>query len=250
MLHTILLIGLGILCLILTVIALVFGVIAFANNKTNKFIWLATFLTGLIGLIICAVLVVKKVVNTVSDFTQNTIGQFENYTDSLTNYLDSTSVDKHQINHSSLQIKTLKSYLNTSSVNNEPEEFYTYLGFKDYYRYPLKYPYSIHCMFTKDNGELYNEANVNRFDENDNGEIYSGISNINKIAFDKNYLLIEQTISSTRTDKIIFRYLLYHFDDEKKEEVPSMQKLIDIAKQKGYSGPDTLMTFEQYQKLF
>jgi hypothetical protein len=38
-----LLIGLGIICLILTVIALIFGIIAFANNKPNKFTWLTVF---------------------------------------------------------------------------------------------------------------------------------------------------------------------------------------------------------------
>ena len=242
-----LLIIVGILCLIMTVIALILGVIAFANNKQNKYIWLTTFLCSVIGLVLSIFMFVRKAVNTVQNFTENTIGQIENFGDSLSKI---ESIDTHQANTSSSQITLLKSYLPANANGNEPEQFYTYLGFKDYYRYPLRYPYSIHCMFTQDNGELYNESNVSRFDENDNGEIFAGLNNINKIAFDKSYLLVEQAITSTRTDKIINHYILYSLDTEKKEETTSFTKLMQLAKEKGYTGPDTLMTLEQYHRLF
>ena len=39
-------------------------------------------------------------------------------------------------------------------------------------------------------------------------------------------------------------------NSEKKEELPSEQKLFDTAKQKGYTGSDSLMTLEQYRLLF
>lgn len=240
-----LLIGLGIICLILTVISLIFGIIAFANKRSNKFIWLTTFLCSLIGLIVCIFMFVRKAVNAVENFTENAVGQFENYSDSLSNF---ESIDLHQAGSSSLQIQQLKSYL--PNAGSEPEAFYTYLGFKDYYRYPLRYPYSIHTMYGQEDGDLYNEINVSRFDENDNGEMYINISHINKIAFDKSYLLMEQAVTSTRTDKVITHYVLFNFDTEQKEEISSLQKLFDLAKQKGYSGPDTLMTLEQYHLLF
>lgn len=242
-----LLIILGIICLITTVIALIFGIIAFANNKQGKYIWLTTFSCSIIGLVICIFIFVRKTVNAVENFSENAFGQIENFGDSLSTI---ESIDTHQANSSSSQITLLKSYLPENAVGNESEQFYTYLGFKDYYRYPLRYPYSIHCMYTKDNGELYNESNVSRFDENDNGEIYASLSNINKIAFDKSYLLVEQAMTSTRTDKIIHHYILYSLDTEKKEETTSLTKLLQLAKEKGYSGPDTLMTMEQYGRLF
>lgn len=245
-LNAALLIGLGVVCLIMTILALIFGVIALANNKPTKFIWLTVFLCSLIGLIVCIFMAVRKAVHALENFTENTISQIDSYSDSLKD----NSIDKHEISNSSAQVQLLKSYLPAAILNNEPEEFYTYSGFKDYYRYPLRYPFSIHCMDSKDNGELYNEVNVVRFDENDNGEIYSGICNINKIAFDKNFLLIEQVVSSTRTDKIINHYFLFNFETEKKEEATSLSKLLHLAKEKGYTGPDTLMTLEQYQGLF
>ncbi len=245
-----LLIGLGVICLIGTVLALIFGVIALANNKPAKFLWLTVFLCSLVGLIICIFMVVRKAVHAVEDFTKNSIGQFDNYTDSLSGHIEVNANDKHEISPTSTQVKVLKSYLSANILNNEPEEFYTYSGFKDYYRYPLRYPFSIHCMETKDSGELYNEVNVNRFDENDNGEVFTGISNISKIAFDKNYLLIEELVSSTRTDKTINHYFLFNFETEKKEEATSLSKLLQLAKEKGYTGPDSLMTLEQYHQLF
>lgn len=250
LLNAALLIISGILCIVLTVVALIFGVMALANNKPSKFIWLTAFLAGLTGLIICVVLFVRKAVNVMGNLTENAIGQFENYSDSLGNHIEYNNIDKHQTNNNSEQIKLLKSYLPANILNNEPEQFYSYLGFQNYYRLPLRYPYSIHCNYTKDNGELYNEVNVSRFDENDNGEIFVGISNINKIAFDKNYLLIEQEITSTRTDKLIKHYILFDLETEKKQEAISLQKLIQLAKEKGYIGPDTLMTLEQYHNMF
>ncbi|MBC7694026.1 MAG: hypothetical protein H7141_01125 [Burkholderiales bacterium] len=245
-LNAALLIGLGVMCLIMTVVALIFGVIALANNKPAKFIWLTVFLCSLIGLIFCIFMVVRKAVNAVENFTENTISQMDSFSDSLKD----NSINRHIINTSSAQVQLLKSYLPATILNNEPEEFYTYSGFKDYYRFPLRYPFSIHCMNTKDNGELYNEVNVVRFDENDNAEIYSGISNINQIAFDKNFLLIEQALTSTRTDKIINHYILFNYETEKKEEATSLSKLLQLAKEKGYTGPDTLMTLVQYHQLF
>jgi hypothetical protein len=250
MLNTALLIGLGALCLIMTVVALIFGVVALANNKPAKFLWLTVFLTSLIGLVVCIFIVVRKAVHAVENFAENTAEQFDTYADGMNDGLKSSSMDKHEINPSSAQIKVLKSYLPATILNNEPEEFYTYAGFKDYYRFPLRYPFSIHCMYSKTDGELYNEVNVTRFDENDNGEIYSGLSNIHKIAFDKSFLLIEQEVSSTRTDKMINHYILFNFETEKKEEAPSLSKLFQSAKEKGYTGPDTLMTLAQYHQLF
>ena len=114
-----LLIIVGILCLIMTVIALILGVIAFANNKQNKYIWLTTFLCSVIGLVLSIFMFVRKAVNTVQNFTENTIGQIENFGDSLSKI---ESIDTHQANTSSSQITLLKSYLPAKNLN--PAAYY------------------------------------------------------------------------------------------------------------------------------
>jgi len=242
-----LLIILGIISLTITVIALIFGVVALSNNKPSKFIWIILFSIGLIGLMFSVVFSVKKVANTVSHFSEHAIKQFENYADSLS---ELEHLDQYQSNASGAQIKLLKSYLEPTMLNNDPIEFYTYLGFKNYYRYPLKYPYSIHAMHDQTDGELFNEVNVTNFDENDNGEQFTGINHIQKIAFDKNYLLIEQVISSKYNEEKELYYILYNMNNEKQEKVSSYKDLLKIAKSKGYSGPDILMSLEDYRNLF
>ena len=114
-----LLIGLGILCLIGTVISLIFGIIAFANNKSNKFVWLTSFFCLLVGLIICIFLFVRKAVNAVQNLAENAIGQFENFGDSLSRI---ESIDTHQANNRSPQITILKSYLPANDSGNEPAQ--------------------------------------------------------------------------------------------------------------------------------
>ncbi len=242
-----LLIVLGIICLILTVIALIFGVVALSNNKPSKFIWFILFLVGFFGLIFCVIFSVKKAATAVSHFSEQTIEQFESYADSLSQLED---IDQYQSLESSSHIELLKSYLDPNMLNHDPVEFYTYLGFKDYYRYPLKYPYSIHSMYEQSNGELFNEINVSHFDENDNGELFLGISYIQKIAFDKNYLLIEQAVVSKHSDQKTLHYILYNMNNDKQETASSFSKLLKMAKTNGYNGPNTLMTLAEYRNLF
>lgn len=239
-----LLIALGILCAIGIILSLVFTLITFANNKPSKWGWLTGVFISLAGLAICIFIFVRKVYTKVKDVTRNSLEQFENYANDIDRKADSLQYLKA----SGPQIQLLKSY--SDSTKNVPDQFYSYFGYQDYYRFPLTYPYSIHCNYYKDNGELYNEVNVVHFDENDNGEIYSGLDNITRLAFDKNWLLIEQTKTSTRTDKLITHYFLFDFATEKQVEVHTEKQLFKLAKEKGYTGSEALMTIEDYDRLF
>jgi hypothetical protein len=91
---------------------------------------------------------------------------------------------------------------------------------------------------------------VIQFDINDNGESTTNILNISKLALDKNYLLLEQSITSTRSNKVEKKYLLFSFDTEQKEEASSEKELLKLAKAKGFKGSNTLMTIEEYDLLF
>lgn len=246
--NAVLIIIIGLLCLVGAVIALIFGVIALANKTQSRFVWVSIFFACLIGLFVCIFSFVTRLVNRVEDFTTNTISNLENYNDSVLNDSTFQETNQYETSLNNSQIKYIKSL--SANNSSEPEQFYAYLGYKDYYRFPLRYPYSIHCMFEKENGELYNELNVKRFDENDNGEVFTGIENISSIAFDKKYLLIEQSKTSYRSNKAITHYVLFEFDTEKKEEFSSIKQLFEKAKEKGYVGSDSLLSIKQYADLF
>jgi hypothetical protein len=220
------LIILGFLCLVGVVLAIVFTIIGFANNKTHKYSWLTAFFVCLIGMIMCIYLFINKTVNKIQSLTD----EFGN-----------------QIVQTNEHLQKLKSY--DADSMTIPNQFYTYLGFESYYRFPLRYPYSIHCSPFRDNGELFNERNVIQFDINDNGESTTNIINISKLALDKTYLLLEQSITSTRSNKVEKKYLLFSFDTGQKEEATSEKELVKLAQTKGFKGSNTLMTIEDYDLL-
>lgn len=236
---------LGILCLIGTILCVIFAILGFANNRSGKFAWLTGFLVCLIGMALCIYLFVTKAVNKVKNFTENLN---EHMTESLQGYSDSLAFYNQAQLQSNEHIQLLKSYYPDSAA--VPDQFYYYMGFESYYRFPLRYPYSIHCNLFKENGELYDESKVARFDENDNGEIRTSVDQIDRIALDKNYLLIDRKVSSTRSAEPIHHYVLFHFDSGQSEEVASEKELFRLAKQKGYRGAQKLMTINEYNDLF
>lgn len=243
----IMIILLGILCLAGVVLSIIFTIISFANNKPQKFTWLASIFVFLIGLITCIILFVNKAVNKIKsvgeDFS-NTIEQsMHSISDSL-NY----SYNNDALLETNPHLKKIRSY--SANPDSIPTQFYTYLGFQNYFRFPLTYPYSLHCNGLKEDAELYNEKNVGRFDENDNGEVSTAIEHIDKIAFDKNFLLIDQRINSTRSANALHHYYLFVFADGTKLEVKSEKELFKLAKSKGYIGDENLITIEEYSLLF
>lgn len=48
-------------------------------------------------------------------------------------------------------VQKLKAYVPAETLKNVPEEFYEYPGIRDYWRFPLTYPYSIGVIDTFDN---------------------------------------------------------------------------------------------------
>jgi hypothetical protein len=244
MVNAVLLVIIGILCLIGTVVAVIFTILGFSNNRPSKFIWLTAFLVCLLGMGICIYTFVNKAVHKIQNLTETFTGQMK---DSFQTYSDSLSVsDQFQL-ESNEQIKLLKSYYADSAA--VPDQFYYYLGFDTYYRFPLRYPYSIHCSLFKENGGLFNESKVTRFDENDNGEIATGIDQIDRLALDKSYLLLDRKVTSDRSADPIHHYVLFTFETGESMQANSEKELLKLAKQKGYKGSNKLITINEYSEL-
>src|SRR5262245_52027323 len=51
-------------------------------------------------------------------------------------------------------IAKLKSHVPANVLKTVDPEFYTYSGFRDWWRFPLVYPYSVKCIDTLDSGHL------------------------------------------------------------------------------------------------
>jgi hypothetical protein len=126
--------------------------------------------------------------------------------------------------------------------------FYHYLGFRDYYRLPLVYPYSIHCMETPSKGDLYNEKNVLKFDENDNGEEDCRLYSIVEFAFNSKMLLARAETEEKKVKKE--KFALYDFETGKKMEFEKKDEMLSFAKKLGYGESIQFYTPERYLELF
>lgn len=241
------LITIGFICLLGCLASVIFTIIYFAGNKPGRYGWLSVFFVCFTGLILCVFFTVQKAVNKVTTFTQNQISGFADQFNALDTLSTGGQDNRDYILNSNEEIMRIKSYLPDTLKNAVPEQFYTYFGFLDYYRFPITYPYSIHCIDKKENGELFNEKDVFRFDESDNGEFSCDISGIKKIGFDNNLLLIElEKDSNTNNNE---NYLLFEFGIEKVSEFNSLKDLFFMAKKKGYKGHEPLLTIKEYDDL-
>jgi hypothetical protein len=67
--------------------------------------------------------------------------------------------------HPNPQVELLKSYVPAETLPTVNPDYFTYFGFRDWWRWPLVYPYSIHAIDTVDHGRLLDESEVTDNDD-------------------------------------------------------------------------------------
>lgn len=226
---------------VLTMVSVVFSIIYFANSKKGKFGWLGIFIGSLIVLLTCIYFTVSSVVNKAKDVAENFESKFRTMAENSMIANDTTPNITYFSDSISLQVNYLKALEPAKYSNNVPPAFYNYLGFRDYYRMPITYPYSLHCTDFLGDASLYNEEEVTEFDKNDNGEIASGLEGINEFTFDSKMLLAKRNLSKTQTE-----YVIYLFEQKETEEIETLEKLKARAKVLKFSKPVTLVTCKEY----
>jgi hypothetical protein len=233
-----------VLCALLSLVSVILSIIYFIYSKPGKFIWLGIFFGSIAGLVICIFLTVNKVVNKAKNFAGKIENSIRSGLDSSAAYANYNFADTA----SSEQVWNLKQMEPASMKGKVSPEFYHYLGFRDYYRLPLIYPYSIHCIDIVDRGELYNEENVSRFDENDNGDKNCGLNNIVEFAFNSKMLLARTETEENGAKKE--KFALYDFETGKKMEFENKEEMLSVAKKLGYGEKIEFYTPGGYFDLF
>lgn len=227
---------------LLALIAVIFSIVYFANANKNKFIWLSVFLVSLIGMIICIYFLAAKVASRAKHFAETLNNRYsgEINVNSNANYNFADSIDSEQLHY-------LKGIEPLEFKNKIPEQFYNYLGFSDYYRLPLKYPFSLHCEEGLANASLYNEQKVTFFNVNDNGEENCDLNHISEFAFDENILITKLLKKDAVTHNNL--YCIYQFSTGKKEQFKSLHEVKLRAKELQFTSPIRLNTFAEYYEL-
>jgi hypothetical protein len=140
--------------------------------------------------------------------------------------------------HPNALVARLQSY----TPGKENPEFYTDMGYRDWWRFPLVYPYSIHAIDTPETGYLVDERDITdyRSPNMDRDLRNIGIDGITGLTFDKNYLLVK-----TQTG-----YQLFDFNSGKSDAYSSEAQIFASAKVVNFTGEYHFMTLEEYNGLF
>jgi hypothetical protein len=228
------------------VVSLVMGAMKFTSNSKAALKWLMGFLLSLGVLIFAIVMLVRGVVGKAKAFGEDMASIAEHKAaemDSLNNLYTNS-------NDSILESKSVTYLISLepdSMKGKVPSQFYSYLGFRDYYRLPLVWPYSLHCTDSLGDATLYDETNVQQFDVNDNGERSCDIHGIMEFEFTKDHLIgrkvwIEQ--------KPMALYFAYDLRTRTEKEFKTYRELMSFASAHGFDANTELKSCRVYYNEF
>jgi hypothetical protein len=228
------------------IVSLIMTALKFNTNGKQALRWLIGFGVSLLVLIFAIVMLVRGIAGKAKEFAGNIeefgMEQVERmdslnnlYTNSKDSLLESASVNYLM----GLEPDTIKGRV--------PEQFYSYLGFRDYYRLPIVWPYSLHCLDSLGDATLYNEANVQQFDVNDNGELSCDINGIMNFAFTTEHLIGMKVKIENKPKKV---YFAYDFKNKTEKIFKNEQELLNYARGKGFGESTELKSCKDYYNEF
>jgi hypothetical protein len=130
-----------------------------------------------------------------------------------------------------------------------PADFFTYDGFRDWWRVPLVYPYGAEVIDTMDNAAVLQrhkggpipDPNVSQEDV---------LRDVIGLAFDRQFILIHQG-PSRLYPAVPEKWILLEIATGRRTESTSEAELLGEAQHRGYGGPPKLATFrETYEAYF
>jgi hypothetical protein len=146
--------------------------------------------------------------------------------------------------------KYLESHLSQETCDSIPAEFYTYDGFRDWWRLPLVFPYQLMCIDTRD--KAYLEKYDPKHRVSDPNKSSSGVfGDITRIATDNKVLVFERKSTTPASFGIL------QYESGIRTDFSEEMQMWDAAKQAGYSGRDALLNVDDlfsayydYEKAF
>lgn len=231
---------------ILVLIGLIFFITNWAN-ETKRYTWISIFILAIFSTYFSSTYLAKKI----SQKAEQAVESVEKGLHTIVEDARITEVD-NRIYPDSLssenQINYLKSLTPNSLRDEIPDSYYYHFGFRDWYRYPLVYPYSLSSTDGVNYASLSDERNVIDISESNDGEIGLGINGITALSFDQRLLLVKT--EDFYSSNAIPSYSLFHFDSQEIEQFNDLKSLIKRANNLKFNGSDTLMSMEDYSHLF
>lgn len=248
----------GILLFIAIILLAVFTVIALllfltkSRKQKGKTVWMTIFIVSIMVTIVVAVYTFRKVSEKTADLTNKFIDKSNEF---ISQGFESAWLDNRNYlldsNNIHPQTQKLIDYVPDSVQDTVNTQFFTYFGFRNWFRFPLTYPYAIYCIDTRDYGKLADDSRVIDFNTGTDDVEYLNIQNITKFNYDKNYLLAKLSGHTRRdTDISADTYLLFNFNTREEQRFETLQQLMENAQESGFSGDTALMTIKEYDVMF
>jgi hypothetical protein len=146
--------------------------------------------------------------------------------------------------------KYLESHLSQETRSSIPVEFYTYDGFRDWWRLPLVFPYQLMCIDTRDSAylEKYDPKHPVADPNKSSSGVFGGITHI---ATDNRTLVFETTSGAATS------YGMLQYGSGTRSEYRDEEEMWSAAEKAGYSGENRLLSVDDlfsayynYKKAF
>jgi hypothetical protein len=144
-------------------------------------------------------------------------------------------------------VRTLKEYEPVKYKGKVPDSYYTYYGYRDWWRFPVVYPYSITCIDAMDYGTLTNDSGRTNFEEGN--PAINATPQFTKFTFDANCFAAEEYYSQGEKspEKPFFirefkNGTIIRFKDE--------ESLNKNLKERNFNGEKKMISIRKYSERF
>jgi hypothetical protein len=157
------------------------------------------------------------------------------------------TVESSQYRDTTDYVRILKSYEPLKYKGKVPDDYYTFYGFRDWWRFPVVYPYSVNCIDVLDKGGLVNDSGKTNFENGGSVTVISPY--FNSFMFDKNYF-IGQKITEAGKDESAGDYFVLFFQSGKIENVRNKVELYKKLDVLGFQGSREFISTRTYSERF
>jgi hypothetical protein len=135
-------------------------------------------------------------------------------------------------------IAKLKGYVPANVLKTVDPEFYTYSGFRDWWRFPLVYPYSIQCIDSLSSGHLCQHDGKSKISDGHAESYVQGLGSLLAFNIDAHFLVghTDGEAEDPKTGAPVLRWILFDFTTGQIHSFKTKEELGAAAKVRGYSG--------------
>lgn len=133
----------------------------------------------------------------------------------------------------------------SEGIKDSTDTYFHYSGFRDFYRWPLVYPFSINAVDSPDNGgSIYDESGIKDISNSSNEAEQMNIWDITEFTFNQKALLIESIEDTLKEYKILV------FKSKEIILCSSKENMFEKSLDYGFSKSDSLITLGEYSCFF